>query len=497
MGRKYYRRDSSWYTMEDVSINVFVPENYPFDTAKPKELTLRCSVEATGPYQKEILVGNVKLDSWQENTIWPLNRIKKDELEMILQQAWTKTGDQDKCHKILELVQQLDTSNKYVHQIEKIKLRMFIKEKNYNDAALLTEKLLPVEFEVFKNAKANANYYEFYDYIIAIAGNGDVQKSTELFNQLKQLKPDLSKYNNNAKKHIKERLARQITDGYRIKMLMQSLFAAGLNLQQVNKIVGFDTLQNEETKWYVPEQFWRQKDPRVIKQEAYKKKLTEKYTAKPLKEKQMVLSKCKLKEIIYHGRIPEVKDHYFFVIGRDLHDFLKGYKSKGQVGRANRIQISNNIKNTKLKHEIIYNSPEGYLWDQCIEFIMSEFGLEAIESQTTETVLIAEYDGSQLKDYRDVRCPAIRGTTSTPGMIAFRTSPGVSIRSALDTLARDQEMMIVNNTGIEDKTIITQEVANFKTAKGMELAEKWYKDNFGITFRKEQRQMPVWIIQKK
>ena len=128
---------------------------------------------------------------------------------------------------------------------------------------------------------------------------------------------------------------------------------------------------------------------------------------------------------------------------------------------------------------------------------MSEFGLEAIESQAPETVLIAEYDGSERKDYRDVRCPAIRGPTSTPGMMSIRSSQGVSLRSVLDNLARDQEMMVVNNTGIEDKTIITQEVANFKTAKGMELAEKWCKDNFGITFRKEQRRMPVWIVRKK
>jgi hypothetical protein len=30
----------------------------------------------------------------------------------------------------------------------------------------------------------------------------------------------------------------------------------------------------------------------------------------------------------------------------------------------------------------------------------------------------------------------------------------------------------------------------------MELTEKWYKENFGITFRKEQRQLPIWVIQK-
>jgi len=292
-----------------------------------------------------------------------------------------------------------------------------------------------------------------------------------------------------------ERLTRQV-DGSEMHNLLQSLFMAGLDLKQVNTIVGFDVLQNENTKWYVPEKTRRQRDPRIIKQQAYLKKLTKYYKANPLEPGQMVLNKCKLKEMGYLGPVSEVKDHYFYVFNMDLHKFLKGYKSKGQAGRVDRIQIADDVKNPTLQHEIIYNNLEGSLWDQCHEFVMSEFGLEAIESEATETMLIAEYDGSKLKDYRDIRCPAIRGSTLTPGMMSFGSSRGISLRIALDSLARDQEMMVVNNTGIEDKTIITQEVANFKTAKGMELADKWYKDNFGITFRKEQRQMPVWIVRK-
>ena len=496
LARKYRRAGSTWRVHGDVSINVFVPENYPLDTARPKELTLRCSVEATGPYQREILIGNVKLDNWQKNTLWPQDKLKKSELQTIVQQAWTKTDDRETCQKILELIQQLDMGNAYNHPTEKIKLRMLIKEKNYEDAALLAETLLPAESEIFKNAKGNASYREFYDYIVAIAANEDVQGATDLFNEIKQLKPDLSEYNNRAKKHIMERLARQINGGDMYN-LIQSLFTAGLDLKQVNTIVAFDVLLNDDTKWYVPTKFKPQRDPRRIKQEAYLKKLGEYYKANPLGAGQMVFNECKLKEIVFLGDLPEVKDHYFYVFSMNLHGFLKGYKAKGQTGRVNRIKIADGVENPELQHEIIYNSPTGRSLDKCREFVMSQFALEAMESQTPETVLIAEYDGSERKDYRDVRCPVIRGPTPAPGMMSFRTSQGVSLRRVLDNLAQDQGMMVVNNTGIEDKTIITQEVANFKTAKGMELAEKWYRDNFGITFRKETRKMPVWIVRKK
>ncbi|MHC4881881.1 MAG: hypothetical protein ACYTEN_00065 [Planctomycetota bacterium] len=497
LGTNYLCAHSSWRLRDDNSIQIFTPEGYPFDSARPKELTLRCSVEATGPYQKETLIGNVKLDSWSENIPWPQGRYKNSELKIMLRQAWNKVGEHGTCQKILKFVRELDTDNQHSHEIGKVQLRMLIKQKNYQDAAIFAEKLLPEEYTVFKKAKANAEYYEFFDYIIAIAANENVKGATELFHEIKELKPDLSKYNNRTKKEIMERLNHQISDGYQIKRLIQSLFAAGLNLEQVNKIVGFDTLDNEETKWYVPEKYRRQKDPRVIKQEAYKKKLTEKYTANPLEPGQMILNKCKLKEIMYGGPIPEVKDHYFFVIGRDLHDFLKGYKSKGQVGRVNRVQIADNVKNPKLQHEIIYNSPDGFQWDECKEYIMLEFGLEAIKSETTETVLVAEYDGSERKDYRDVRCPAVRGNYLTPGLKEYGSSFGINLGTTLNKLARDQEIMVINNTGLDDNTIITQEVANFKTEKGMELAEQWYKENFGITFRKEQRKLPVWTIRKK
>jgi len=104
--------------------------------------------------------------------------------------------------------------------------------------------------------------------------------------------------------------------------------------------------------------------------------------------------------------------------------------------------------------------------------------------------LIAEYDGGERKDYRDVRCPVIMGSTRAPGMMSFRSTRLFTLRGVLDNLARDRKMMVFNNTGIDDKTIVTQD-------KGMELAKKWFKDNFGITFRKETRNMPVWTIRKK
>lgn len=494
--RKYHSVESTHWANQDVSLQVFVPDDYPLDAARPESLALRCSVEATGPYERETLVGSVKLDSWQKNTLWPQKWLKKGELDAFLRQARRKTGDRAACEKILRMLRQLDTQNAHSHEIEKVRLRMLIEDKKYEEAALLAERLLPAEYDVFRKAKGNAGYYEFYDYVVAVAAGGDYQRAADIFRDLKDLKPDLSPYNGRAQQHIMERLNDQLHGGSTYA-LIRPLFAAGLDVEQVTGIVGFDVLENEKTKWYVPEKYRRQRDPRVIRQEAYKNKLTEQYGASPLAPGQMVLNPCTLKEVGYLGPVPDVNNHYFYVFSMPLHDFLKGYKSAGQEGRTNRVRVAEGVENPMMQHEIIYNSPAGFKWDLCREFVMSQFGLEAVEGTATGTVLVAEYDGSQRKDYRDVRCPAIRGSTSTPGMMSFMTRSGISLESVLASLARDQGLLVVNNTGIDDRAVVTCEMANFKTARGMELAEKWFKENFGITFHREERTLPIWTIRKK
>lgn len=495
LGRNYHRIHSIW-RIDDVSVNVFIPEGYPLDPDRPAELTLRCAVEATGPYQKEILIGTVSLENWQTNALWPQDRLKNSELSTILLQAGRKTDQRAVCEQILTLAESLDSKNACSLNIQQIRLKMLLKEQNYSAAAELANTLLPAEIERFTSEQSGRVYYNFYDYIVAFAGHGDIQQAADLFRQLKQLKPDLSQYSGNAQKHILEQLARQL-DSSQLNFLIMPLFTAGLDPDQVSKIVGFDVLENEDTKWYVPDQYRRQRDPRVIKQQAYMQKLTERYTAKPLAPGEMFFAPCPLKELGYAGPVRDVKDHYFYIFNRPLHEFLKGYKAQDDLdGRTNRIQIETGIENPLLQHEIIYHG-KGFQWDTCIEFVLQQYGLEAVQSEAEETVLIAEYDGRPMKDYRDVRCPAVRGSTTTPGMLSFMTSSGISLRSVLAGLARDQEVMIVNHTGLDENMVITQETANFKTEKGMELATDWFGDNFGIVFRTEQRRLPVWVVRLK
>ena len=73
----------------------------------------------------------------------------------------------------------------------------------------------------------------------------------------------------------------------------------------------------------------------------------------------------------------------------------------------------------------------------------------------------------------------------------------LNINSLLSSLASNQNVVVEDNTGIEKDTKLSLEIPNFRTQKGAELAEEWFKENFGITFQVEQRRMKVWVVRKK
>ncbi|MBN2180623.1 MAG: hypothetical protein JW715_01820, partial [Sedimentisphaerales bacterium] len=189
--------------------------------------------------------------------------------------------------------------------------------------------------------------------------------------------------------------------------------------------------------------------------------------------------------------IPGLDDYRVMPIGGTLHDFASLYKYPESAGR---IKIDTQIDNVDLQHEII--SRGQIIPGNRTEFVLAQFGLEVVEGQDICTVWIAEYNSKPLKDFKEVRCPVLRGPTTTPGTVSMRAGTGFNIDSIFSELSRNQDIIVEDHTGIDKNTRLALEIPNFKTEKGAELAEKWYSEHFGITFRKEQRRMPVWIIRK-
>jgi hypothetical protein len=131
---------------------------------------------------------------------------------------------------------------------------MLISRREFAQADQLAEKNWKQEIDSFIKAGPNASPERFCDYIIAVAGNGKINRAAQMFNELKSVRPDYSKYDKVQQKRFLERLKEQVNNsaGYR---LVPGLFEAGVSLENVNQILGFNVLENDTSKSYVPEKY--------------------------------------------------------------------------------------------------------------------------------------------------------------------------------------------------------------------------------------------------
>ncbi|MBN1973253.1 MAG: hypothetical protein JW787_06415 [Sedimentisphaerales bacterium] len=494
LNRKYKSTGGVHITLSDISVEIFVPDEYPFDERLPDEITLECKVENWPPDEPEEIVGTLDITEWEPNSIWPQDKFNEKETDIILSKAWeyARAKKYDECLKAIDLVRKLESGTKYDHQIDRINLAMLINQGKFGQADELAEKLLPKEKEKFITSGVNASYQPFTDYIIAIAGNGRIERATQIFKEMRTLEPDLSQYNPNARKSILSQIhdVGQNLLGYDFT---NNLFnKANLTLEQVNQIAGFNVLENDETKWYVPEKYRMANDPDTITWNNHLDELAEYYKANPLELGQMEFRERPYCRQISRFEIPGLDDYKTMPVSGTLHNFASLYKYPELTGR---IRIDADINNISLQHEVISRGQIDR--DKKSEFVLTQFGLEIAESEDLCTVWIAEYNGQELKDFTNVRSPVMRGSTDTPGMSSYMASAGLNINSLLTELAVDQDIVIEDNTGIDKSTKLSLEVPNFRTRKGAELAEEWYKENFGITFKIEQRPMKVWVVRKK
>lgn len=73
----------------------------------------------------------------------------------------------------------------------------------------------------------------------------------------------------------------------------------------------------------------------------------------------------------------------------------------------------------------------------------------------------------------------------------------MKIGSLLRHLANEQDIVVEDETGIDKDIHLSNVAPNLRGKEGVAVAVAWYRDNFGITFRKSIRRMPVWIVRKK
>jgi len=488
LNRSYRSTAAIRRAADDISVQIFVPEDYPFDRRIPNSIMMTCEVGNWHPDEPKEILGTVEISEWEQESLWPQDRISKTQNGTFLTAAsrFIKNKEYDKADKIVQMIKAAPDADKITHELNKLELKKLIRQEKFAQADYLSEQMWAVELDLYINPKRRSpNVTVFSDYIIAISANGRVDRAAELWRQLKNTEPDLSRFSKGSQIHTKEKIKRQFTDIY----FVYELFSiCKLDLEQVNKILGFDVSQNEETKWRIPEKYRRMNDPEFIAWNLHLEELARHYKANPLKPGEMDFRKRPKVYRIPRLILPGLEDYSVMPVGGNLHDFAKSYKYPESLGR---VKFHGEFENPQLLHEVITRGKvsSNKKW----EFVLSRFGLEIIESEDVCTVWIARYDSRKLKDYRQVRSPLLRGATTQPDAIS---SGGFGLKELFFSLARHQDIVVENKTGIDKSTKMSLEIPSFKNEKDAKLEEEWYRNNFGITFKKEHRRMPVWIVRK-
>jgi len=257
LGREYKMRDAIHRTAEDRSLEIFVPLDYPFDKRLPNTITLQCSVDYIPRDEPKETIGTVEVNEWQKNAPWPAGLTRQTENDVLLTAAYgfCKHKDFDKLHKVVQIISGSADSETFSYKLDQLRLESLMQKKQFNEASALAEQLWSPEMEIYKHPKhSQPNPHPLLKYILAVAANGEIDRAGELFNELEQTEPDLSRFNKRTRERMQKEIPKERTQ-YITNILYDFFGQANLSLAQVNQIFGFDVSQNGETKWGVPEKY--------------------------------------------------------------------------------------------------------------------------------------------------------------------------------------------------------------------------------------------------
>jgi len=240
------------------------------------------------------------------------------------------------------------------------------------------------------------------------------------------------------------------------------------------------------------EKYHNVEELRTLKEHLSDEELVEYYKAHPLEEGQIDFRKGLETGNGYTiGPIKGLDGYEIWRIGSNVDFFAKMYPDVPSYGR---MRYEGDFNDIYLQYDIIGRSDIPN--QKYVQEALSRVGIEVVENEDLCTVWIAEYNGQELKNPHSIKIPFPNAPSETPGSLS---SSGWSskIKYVLNNLAKQQDIVVEDKTGIDEQTELTWQIPNFKTQVGADLAKEWFEENFGITFKIEQRPMKVWIVRKK
>ncbi len=257
-------------------------------------------------------------------------------------------------------------------------------------------------------------------------------------------------------------------------------------------------------------------EPRFEKWNSRLRDLAERYQIQPLPEKMEMIPRENEEEIRAYtfGKMPGIKSHVVEPLQMSLADYLR------TVGRTliprGSLRLSDEFKGIQFNHDLVLNielaRPAGQR--ERIEFVLDALGLELVETIEERKVWVAHYDGRPLKPWREVKAPVSREGTSPVGPGMASGTGAFSMEFLFDSFAYWQDydltaeqIVIVDKTGLpsgrrpdgtqDESAAVSSESPYWGGEKSIEIARKWFEDEFGVTFTEEIRPMKVHVIKRR
>ena len=152
-------------------------------------------------------------------------------------------------------------------------------------------------------------------------------------------------------------------------------------------------------------------------------------------------------------------------------------------------------------------------WDGSTDLVLDDMRLEIMEVNEPRKVWIAHYDGRPLKPWQEVKAPVARGNARhiEPGM-NWRSNPepminlfeGFNYFQNYDLNANG--IIIIDETGLpttpvedqsDESVAVSSESPYWRGDESIEMARKWFEDQFGVTFAEEIRPMTIHVVRRR
>ena len=251
--------------------------------------------------------------------------------------------------------------------------------------------------------------------------------------------------------------------------------------------------------------------PRFEKWHLHLRKIAAYYQQHPLPETMELLPRESDEKMDAYspGRLPDITNttrQWVLAIQSSLGDFLRrNFRPNGSL------RIPEDLQEIKLNHDLITSNK--FTQRQRVDFVLDALGLEIVETTENRKVWVAHYDGRLLKPWRTVKAPVPRGDAraTMPGMAS--TFGTTSMKQLFDSFAYWQDLaltadriIIVDETGLPSEPVkgqppesvaVSSESAFWGGDESIEIAKKWFKEHFGVTFTEEIRPMTIYVVRKR